>query len=94
MHSDEKDGVKILACTVSKTILLYDARGLADRGGADEPKPAQSGTVEAWGSSPDHPIGGWYELKNGLRDCFGIDVQPLLEALGLAEFQHNPKNNR
>ncbi len=54
MHSDEKDGVKILVCTVAKTILHYDARCLAhlhtmlkaaggwvDLGGADEQKPAK-----------------------------------------------------
>ena len=34
-------------------------------GGADEQKPAPDGTVEAWGRSPDNPVGGWYGLKKG-----------------------------
>ena len=107
MHTDEKDGVKILVCTVGKTILHYDARCLADLhamlkaagdwvdlGGADEQKPSKVGTVEAWGRSPDNPIGGWYGLKKGFRGRFGVYVPPLMEALGLAELEHNPKNNR
>jgi hypothetical protein len=50
--------------------------------------------VEAWGRSPENPIGGWYGLKKGLRGRFGVYVPPLLEALGLCELEHNPKNNR
>ena len=30
----------------------------------------------------------------GLRGRFGMYVPPLLEALGLAEVEHNPRNNR
>ncbi len=26
IHVDEKDGLKVLVCTVGKTVLLYDAR--------------------------------------------------------------------
>src|SRR5437762_1560152 len=63
-------------------------------GNADEQKPAAEGTVEAWGRSPDNPVGGWYGLKKGLRGRFGMYMPPLLEALGLAEVEHNPKNNR
>jgi len=63
-------------------------------GGADEQKPAAEGTVEAWGRSPDNPVGGWYGLKKGLRGRFGIYVPPVLEVLGLAEVEHNPRNNR
>ena len=33
-------------------------------------------------------------LKNGLRGRFGVYVPPVLEALGLVELEHNPKNNR
>ena len=61
---------------------------------ADEQKPAAEGTVEAWGRSPDNPVKGWYGLKKGLRGRFGMYLPPLLEALGLAEVEHNPKNNR
>jgi len=65
MHVDDKDGVRVLACTVGKTVLLHDGRAIDDLhamlksagdwvelGGADEQKPAREGTVEAWGRSP------------------------------------------
>ena len=35
-----------------------------------------------------------YGLKKGLRGRFGMYVPPLMEALGLAELEHNPRNNR
>ena len=63
-------------------------------GSADEQKPAAEGTVEAWGRSPDNPVSGWYGLKKGLRGRFGMYLPPLLEALGLAEVEHNARNNR
>ncbi len=107
MHVDEKDSKQVLVCTVGKTVLLYDARCIDDLhkmlksandwvelGGADEQKPANEGTVEAWGRSPKNPAGGWYGLKKGLRGRFGVYIPPLMEALGLCELEHNPKNNR
>jgi len=39
-------------------------------------------------------VGGWYGLKTGLRGRFGNYVPPVLEALGLAEVEHNARNNR
>ncbi len=97
----------ILVCTVGKTVLHYQARAIEDLhtmlkshgdwmllGSADEQKPAAEGTVEAWGRSPQNPVGGWYGLKKGFRGRFGMYLPPLLEALGLAELEHNPKNNR
>jgi len=63
-------------------------------GGADEQKPAAEGTVEAWGRAADNPLGGWYGLKKGLRGRFGVYVPPVLEALGLAEVEKLPRNNR
>jgi hypothetical protein len=63
-------------------------------GNADEQKPAAEGTVEAWARSPTNPVGGWYGLKNGLRGRFGNYVPPVLERLGLAEVEHNARNNR
>ena len=63
-------------------------------GGADEQKPAADGTVEAWGRSPDNPVGGWYGLKKGLRGRFGVYVPMVLKTLGLAEVEQNPRNNR
>ena len=63
-------------------------------GNADEQKPAAEGTVEAWARSESNPVGGWYGLKKGLRGRFGNYVPPVLEALGLAEVEHNARNNR
>jgi len=60
----------------------------------DEQKPAKGGTVESCGRSESNPVGGWYGLKKGLRGRFGMYLPPLLEALGLAELEHNPRNNR
>jgi hypothetical protein len=60
-------------------------------GGADEQKPVAEGTVEAWGRSPDNPVGGWYGLKKGLRGRFAVYVPPVLEALGLAEIDRSPR---
>jgi hypothetical protein len=96
-----------LVVQVGKTQLRYDARCIDDLhamlrehgdwmplGGTDEQKPAADGTVEAWGRSPDNPVGGFYGLKKGLRGRFGVYVPPVLEALGLAEVEHAPRNNR
>lgn len=107
MHRDVKDGKDVIVCTVGKTVLLYDARCLDDLhgmlkrhgdwvelGAADEQKDAKPGTVEAWGRSSDNPVGGWYGLKKGLRGRFGMYVPPLMERLGLAEVEHNPRGNR
>ena len=63
-------------------------------GGADEQKPAAEGTVEAWGRSSKNPVKGWYGLKKGLRGRFAVYVPPVLKALGLAEVEDNPRNNR
>jgi hypothetical protein len=63
-------------------------------GSADEQKAAAEDTVEAWGRSAQNPGGGWYGLKKGLRGRFGNYVPPVLEALGLAELEHNARNNR
>lgn len=63
-------------------------------GNADEQKEAKPDTVEAWGRSTDNPVGGWYGFKKGLRGRFGNYVPPVLELLGLAEVEHNARNNR
>jgi hypothetical protein len=107
MYKDESLDPPALVCTVGKTELRYDLRALNDLhamlkkngdwvalGSADEQKPAAPGTVEEWGRSPKNPVGGWYGLKKGLRGRFGMYIPPLMEALGLAEVEHNPKNNR
>jgi len=63
-------------------------------GSADEQKGTKDGTVEAWGRSGINPIGGWYGLEKELRGRFGIYVPPLMDALGLAEVEHNARDNR
>ena len=63
-------------------------------GSADEQRPAADGTVEAWGRAVSNPVKGWYGSKKGLRGRFGMYVPPVLEVLGLAVVEHNPKNNR
>lgn len=107
MHRDEVSDPPRLVCKVGKTTLYYQLRCLEDLqamlaargdwvelGSADEQKPAKDGTVEAWGRSPANPVGGWYGMKKGLRGRFGMYVPPLMEALGLAELEHNPRGNR
>ena len=107
IHRDDTAQQPILVCTVGKTVLTYQARCIDDLhamlvaagdwvplGGADEQKPAAPGTVESWGRSPDNPVGGWYGLKKGFRGRFGVYLPPLLEELGLAELEHNARNNR
>jgi hypothetical protein len=104
---DEAADPPALVVQVGKTELRYRLRCLDDLaatlkahgdwmplGSADEQKPAAAGTVEAWARSSDNPVGGWYGLKKGLRGRFANYVPPVMELLGLAEVEHNPKNNR
>ena len=96
-----------LVVKVGKTELRYRLRCIEDLramlgergdwvllGGTDEQKAAPAGSVEAWGRDAANPVGGWYGLKKGLRGRFGVYVPPVLEALGLAEVERNPRNNR
>jgi hypothetical protein len=105
MYRDEPNDT--LVCVVGKTTLGYRLRAIDDLhamlvahgdwmplGSADEQKPAAEGTIEAWARSADNPVGGWYGTKKGLRGRFGMYMPPLLEALGLIELEHNPRNNR
>jgi hypothetical protein len=107
MYRDETADPPAIVCVVGTTTLGYQLRAIDDLhsmledhgdwmllGSADEQRPAAAGTVEAWGRSLDNPVGGWYGLKKGLRGRFGMYMPPLLEALGLAEVEHNPRNNR
>jgi hypothetical protein len=106
-YRDEGSDPPALVVQVGKTQLRYHLRCIEDLhamlrkhgdwmllGSADEQKPATDGTVEAWGRADTNPVGGWYGLKKGLRGRFGMYVPPVLEALGHAEVEHNPKNNR
>jgi hypothetical protein len=106
-YRDEQSDPPALVVQVGKTQLKYQPRVIDDLhgmlkkngdwvllGSADEQKPAAEGTVEAWGRASTNPVKGWYGLKKGLRGRVGMYVPPVLEALGLAEVEHNPKNNR
>ena len=107
MWRDRAADPQALVCQVGATQLRYHLRAVEDLhawlreqgdwvplGGADEQKPAPDGSVEAWGRSEANPVGGWYGLRKGYRGRFGAYLPPLLEVLGLAELEHNAKNNR
>ena len=107
MYRDEEADPPLIVCMVGTTKLTYQLRAIDDLhamlkdhgdwvllGSADEQKPAAEGTVEAWARSPDNPVGGWYGMRKGYRGRFGMYMPPLMEHLGLAELEHNPRNNR
>ena len=107
MYRDESADPPAIICQVGGTQLKYQLRAIEDLhrmlkehgdwmplGGADEQKPAPDGSVEAWGRSETNPAGGWYGMKKGLRGRFAVYMPPLMEALGLVELEHNPRNNR
>ena len=107
MYRDDQADPAQLVCQVGSTRLTYDARVVEDLhawlrqqgdwvplGSADEQKEAKAGTVEAWGRSESNPLGGWYGLRKGYRGRVGMYLPPLLEELGLAEVEHQPRNNR
>ena len=84
MYRDEAASPPAIVCVVGKTELRYQMRAIEDLhamlkrhgdwmalGSADEQKPAADGTVEAWGRSPENPVGGWYGMKKGLRSGGG-----------------------
>lgn len=104
---DESADPPALVVQVGTTQLRYHLRAIDDLhamlrergdwmplGSADEQKDARPDTVEAWGRSPDNPVSGWYGLRKGLRGRFGMYLPPVLEALGLAEVEHQPRDNR
>ncbi|MEM7288013.1 MAG: DUF6855 family protein [Actinomycetota bacterium] len=104
---DEDAEPPALVVQVGATRLSYDLRCIEDLhamlrshgdwmplGNADEQKEAKPETVEAWARSADNPLGGWYGLRKGYRGRFGNYVPPVLELLGLAEVEHNARNNR
>ncbi len=106
-HRDPDADPPAVVVQVGKTQVRYHLRCIDDLqemltdhgdwmplGSADEQKAAPEGSVEAWGRAADNPVGGWYGLKKGLRGRFGMYIPPVLERLGLAEVEHNPRNNR
>ncbi|MFZ0891435.1 MAG: DUF6855 family protein [Thermoplasmata archaeon] len=106
-YRDETSNPPTLVVGVGSTTLQYQLRCLEDLrkmlkahgdwmplGSADEQKPAAAGTVEAWARSSDNPVGGWYGVRKGYRGRFANYVPPVMELLGWAEVEHQPKNNR
>jgi hypothetical protein len=96
-----------LVVQVGSTRLSYQLRCIEDchamlkargdwiaLGNADEGKTVQTDTLEAWARDDANPVGGYYGLRKGYRGRFANYVSPLLEALGLVELEHNPRNNR
>ena len=74
---------------------MLKARGdWVDLGNADEGKPVKEGSIEAWARADDNPAGGYYGVRKGYRGRFGVYVPPVLEALGMAEVEKQPRNNR
>jgi hypothetical protein len=105
MWQDDEAGLHV--CMVGTTKLTYQLRCLQDLqamlrargdwvllGSADEGKPVVEGSVEAWARDEGNPVGGYYGTRKGYRGRFANYVPPLMEALGLAEVEHNPKGNR
>jgi hypothetical protein len=82
-----------LRCIDDLASMLKSKGDWVPLGSADQQKPAAPGTVEAWARDPKNPVGGWYGLKKGLRGRFGNYVPPVMEVLGRAEVEHNPKAN-
>jgi hypothetical protein len=106
-YRDEESDPPTLVVQVGQTQLRYQLRAIDDLhamlvangdwmplGSTDEQKSAAAGTVEAWARDKKNPVGGWYGLKKGLRGRFANYVPPVLEQLGLAEVEHQPRNNR
>ncbi len=104
---DEAHDPPSLVVQVGKTRLLYHLRALDDAhamlkahgdwmplGNADEGKPTKEGTLEHWARSETNPVGGYYGLRKGYRGRFANYITPVMEMLGLAELEHNARNNR
>lgn len=104
---DEHADPPALVVQVGTTRLAYHLRALDDLltmlqrhsdwmplGNADEGKPVKEGTVESWARDPGNPVGGYYGLRKGYRGRFANYVTPVLELLGGAELEHQPRHNR
>ena len=104
---DETANPPALVIQVGSTRLSYQLRCIEDLhamltahggwmllGNADEGKPVIEGSVEAWARSESNSVGGYYGLRKGYRGRFANYVPPVLELLGLADVEHNPRGNR
>ena len=104
---DEDNDPPALVVQVGTTRLSYQLRAIEDAhrmlkahgewmplGNADEGKLTKPCTLEDWARSESNPVGGYYGLRKGYRGRFANYVGPVLELLGLAELEHNSRNNR
>lgn len=104
---DEAADPPALVVQVGTTRLSYRLRCLEDApamlkahgdwmslGNADEGKPVQAGTLEAWARDAENPVAGNYGLRKGYRGRFANYVSPVLELLGNVELEHGARNNR
>lgn len=83
-----------LACLDDLTAMLRAHGDWMPLGNADEGKPVQPGTIEAWARDATNPVGGYYGLRKGYRGRFANYVTPVLELLGRVELEHGARNNR
>ena len=83
-----------LRCIEDAHAMLKKHGGWMPLGNADEGKPVNDGTLEAWARDAANPVGGYYGLRKGYRGRFANYVPPVLELLGLVELEHNPRGNR
>jgi hypothetical protein len=82
-YRDEALDPPALIVQVGKTEVRYQLRGLDDL----HTMLKQHGEWMALGSADE-------QKKKGLRGRFAMYVPPVMEAMGLAEVEHQPKNNR
>lgn len=83
-----------LVCIEDLLAMLKARADWVPLGNADEGKPVQPDTVEAWARDSGNPVGGYYGLRKGYRGRFANYVTPVLELMGVAELEHGSRNNR
>ena len=101
MHRDTIDGTEMLVCTVGKTVLHYEYRCLKDLHAmlkAHVDWMELGGRAEAREARHRRGVGALVHephrrLVREEEERFAM-YPPLMEALGMAEVEHNPRNNR
>ena len=83
-----------LACLDDLAAMLAARGDWMLLGNADEGKPVQPDSVEAWARDPGNPVGGYYGLRKGYRGRFANYVTPILELMGRVDLEHGPRHNR
>ena len=83
-----------LACLDDLAAMLAARGDWMLLGNADEGKPVQPDSVEAWARDPGNPVGGYYGLRKGYRGRFANYVTPILELMGRLDLEHGPRHNR